>query len=81
MNRFDLAQMNQGETGTIINIQGGFGLFKKLETLGLRPGIKITKLSSQLMRGPITIQVGNAQVALGFGMAQRIILEQSNEKD
>ena len=75
MDRFDLAQMNEGETGTVINIQGGYGLINKLETLGIRLGVKTTKISSQLMRGPITIQVGNSQVALGFGMAKKIIVE------
>lgn len=81
MDRFNLAQMKQGDTSTIVEIKGGYGLIKKLENLGLRTGIKITKVSSQLIRGPITIQVGNSQVAVGFGMAQKIILEQSNEKD
>ena len=81
MDRFNLAQIKQGDTSTIIEIKGGYGLIKKLENLGLRPGIKITKVSSQLIRGPITIQVGNSQVAIGFGMAQKIILEQSNEKE
>lgn len=81
MNRFNLAQMNQGSTSTIVEIKGGYSLIKKLENLGLRPGIKITKVSSQFIRGPITIQAGNSQVAVGFGMAQKIILEQSNEKE
>jgi ferrous iron transport protein A len=81
MDRFNLAQMKQGDTSTIVEIKGGYGLIKKLENLGLRTGIKITKVSSQLIRGPITIQVGNSQVAVGFGMAQKIILEQSNEKE
>lgn len=81
MNKFNLAQLNQGDTSTIVEIMGGYGFIKKLESLGLRPGIKITKVSSQFIRGPITIQVGNSQVAVGFGMAQKIILEQSNEKE
>ena len=75
MNRFDLAQINQGEIVTVINIQGGYGLIKKLETLGIRPGVRITKISAQFMNGPITIQVGNSQVALGFGMAKKIVVE------
>ena len=80
MDQFNLARMNQGEMGTIIDVQGGYGLIKKLETLGIRPGVIITKLSSQLMHGPITIQIGNSQVAIGFGMAQKIILENENGK-
>ena len=75
MDRFNLAQMNQGETKTIIDIQGGHGLVKRLESLGVRCGIRITKISSQRMRGPITIKVGNSQIALGYGMAKKIILE------
>ena len=75
MERFDLGQMNQGESGVVVDIQGGYGLIRRLETLGIRPGVIITKVSSQFMRGPITIQVGNSQVALGFGMARKIIVE------
>lgn len=75
MDRFDLAQIKQGDTRTIIDIQGGRGVIKRLESLGVRCGVRITKISSQLMRGPITIKVGNSQIALGYGMAKKIILE------
>lgn len=75
MGLFNLAQMNQGETRTIIDIQGGHGVIRRLESLGVRCGVRITKISSQLMRGPITIKVGNSQIALGYGMAKKIILE------
>jgi len=70
----DLTQMGEGERGTVVNIQGGWGLLSKLEALGIKPGTEIVKVSSQLMRGPITIRVGNTQVAIGFGMAHRIII-------
>jgi len=43
--------------------------------LGIRPGKKVTKISSTLLRGPVTLTVDNAQVAIGFGMANRIIVE------
>jgi len=71
----DLTQMRQGERGKVIDIQGGWGLLRKLEALGIRQGTEFVKVSSQLMRGPITIRVGNTQVAIGFGMALRIIVE------
>jgi len=48
---------------------------RRLEALGIRPGMKVTKISSMLFRGPVTLRVGNAQVAIGFGMANRIIVE------
>ena len=71
----DLTRMRGGEKGRVIDIQGGWGLLRKLEALGIRQGTEIVKVSSQLMRGPITIRVGNTQVAIGFGMARRIIVE------
>ena len=48
---------------------------RRLEALGIRPGMKVTKISSMLFRGPVTLRMGNAQVAIGFGMANRIIVE------
>ena len=70
-----LRQMQSGQSGKVIQIQGGFGLVNRLSALGIRPGKKITKVSSMLMRGPVTIQSGHTQVALGFGMANKIIVE------
>ena len=70
-----LTQMQTGQSGTVIQIQGGHGLVNRLNALGIRPGKRITKLSSMIMRGPVTIQVDRAQVAIGFGMARRIIAE------
>jgi len=70
-----LALMRNGQSGTVVQIQGGHGLVSRLSALGIRPGKKITKISSMLMRGPITIQVDRAQVAIGFGMAKKILVE------
>ncbi len=70
-----LSQMQVGQSGVVIQMQGGRGLINRLSALGIRPGQRVTKVSSMFMRGPITIQVGNAQVAIGFGMAKRIIVE------
>ena len=70
-----LTQMRIGQSGVVIQIQGGHGLVNRLDALGIRAGKRITKLSSMIMRGPVTIQVDGAQVAIGFGMAHRIIVE------
>ena len=70
-----LTQMQTGQNGMVIQIQGGHGLVNRLNALGIRAGKRITKLSSMIMRGPVTIQVDGAQVAIGFGMARRIIVE------
>ena len=70
-----LAQMQTGQSGTVVQIQGGHGLVSRLNALGIRPGKKITKVSSMFMRGPVTIEVDRAQLAIGFGMARRITVE------
>jgi ferrous iron transport protein A len=70
-----LGQMEAGQTGTVIQILGGRGLTRRLEALGIRPGKKVTKIGSMLFRGPVTLRVNHTQVALGFGMANKILIE------
>jgi len=70
-----LRQMQSGQSGKVVEIQGGHGLVNRLSALGIRPGKKITKVSSMLMRGPVTIQSGNTRIAVGFGMANKMIIE------
>ena len=67
--------MQAGQSGIVVQMQGGRGLISRLSALGIRPGQRVTKVGSMFMRGPVTIQLGNAQVAIGFGMARRIIVE------
>jgi ferrous iron transport protein A len=70
-----LAEMKTGQTGIVVGVLGGRGLIQRLDALGIRPGKKLTKISSALFRGPVMLRVNNAQVAVGFGMARRIIVE------
>ena len=70
-----LAEMKTGQTGTMVGVLGGHGLVQRLDALGIRPGKKVTKISSTLFHGPVTLRVDNAQVAVGFGMARKIIVE------
>jgi len=70
-----LRQMPSGQSGKVVQVQGGPGLVNRLNALGIRPGKRLTKVSSMLMRGPVTIQMSNTQVAIGFGMASKIIVE------
>jgi ferrous iron transport protein A len=74
MEKVDLTQLEEGKSGVVAEIQGGHGLVRRLESLGIRTGKKITKVSSQFMRGPITVRIDNFQVAIGFGMARKVIL-------
>ena len=71
-----LVQMQNDQSGVVVEIQGGRRITSRLSALGIRPGQRITKVSSMFMRGPVTIQLGNAQVAIGFGMANKVIVKQ-----
>ncbi len=70
-----LTQMLAGQTGTLVAVLGGHGLIRRLEAMGLRPGKKVTKISSTFLRGPVTFKVDHTQVAVGFGLAQKIVVE------
>ncbi|MBM3118406.1 MAG: ferrous iron transport protein A [Chloroflexi bacterium] len=70
-----LAQMRAGQSGTIVAIFGGRGLTRRLEAVGIRVGGKVTKISSTLFRGPVTLRANHTQVAIGYGMANKILVE------
>jgi len=70
-----LAQLKTGQSGTVVEIQGGRRMVDRLNALGIIPGKKITKTSSMLMRGPVTVEVDRAEVAIGFGMANRVVVK------
>jgi ferrous iron transport protein A len=70
-----LARMRAGQSGTVVQLQGGHGLVNRLGALGIIPGKRITKISAALMRGPVTVEVDRARVAIGFGMASRIVVQ------
>lgn len=67
--------MRPMQVGRVVDIRGGRGMMNRLQAMGIRPGKKITKVSSMFMRGPVTIEVDNFRVAIGFGMAGRILVE------
>jgi len=71
----DLTQMQPGEAGIVKEIQGGQGFVRKLQSMGVRPQKKITKVSSHFWRGPQTVKVDNTKIAVGFGMAKKILVE------
>ena len=70
----NLTQVSKGKNLEVVKIEGGKIFQEKVESLGLRVGVNVKKLSTQVMSGPITIQVGSSKVALGRGMAKKIIV-------
>ncbi|MDD5722457.1 MAG: FeoA family protein [Syntrophales bacterium] len=70
-----LNNLHPEESGVVYEIKGGPELINRLDALGIRTGKKITKISSMLLRGPVTIRIDRAKVAIGFGMAAKIFIE------
>lgn len=70
-----LNDLRPGEGGRIMQISGGRGLVNRLAALGIRPGTRIVKINAGFMQGPVTIEVDRTQVAVGFGMAAKIMVE------
>jgi len=70
-----LLEMQTGTEGIITTIDGGRGITSRLDALGIRAGTRVTKTSAPYLRGPVTVRVGNAQVAIGFGMAGRVFVQ------
>ena len=70
-----LDELRNGETVVMLGFDGGHGLARKLDAMGLRPGKQLRMVSSQFMRGPITVLLDGRQIALGRGIARRILVE------
>jgi len=74
-----LASLKAGESGIVHDFRGGERLRKKLDSLGIRKGKNIKKVSDMVLRGPITIQINNSsRVAIGRGMAEKIMVKVGN---
>ncbi|TFH01273.1 MAG: ferrous iron transport protein A [Calditrichales bacterium] len=70
----DLTQILNSTDVKVVEINGNHQFQEKLEAMGLRIGVRITKLSTQVMHGPVTVKVGNTKIAIGHGMAKKIMV-------
>ena len=76
-----LQNMKAGQSGTVVQLLGGHRLVNRLSALGIIPGKRITKLSSMIMRGPVTVQVNSTQIAIGFGMSNKILVKMDRQRE
>jgi len=68
-----LAMVRPGELVTVIGVRAGRGLLRKLADMGLTPGIQMRVINSQ-MSGPVLIDLRGSRVALGRGVAQKVMV-------
>ncbi|RJS76954.1 ferrous iron transport protein A [Candidatus Bathyarchaeota archaeon] len=53
----------------------GRGFIKRLMDMGLTPGTQVKVVKTAPFRGPVEILVRGSRLALGRGMAERILVE------
>jgi ferrous iron transport protein A len=66
--------MKTGARGKVVEVMGGHGAMAKLSAQGIVPGMVVVK-TGELKGGPVLLKVGGAQVALGRGIAKRVVVE------
>lgn len=70
-----MANLDAGQTGLVIRIYGGWGVQRRLQAPGIRPGATVTKVSAPFRPGAIVVAAGGGQAALGYGVARKVIVE------
>jgi len=75
MRKISLIQMRENRKVKVSGISGGRILQHKMMSMGIYPGREIMKLSHFALRGPVAVRVGRSVLALGHGVAAKIIVE------
>ncbi len=70
-----LSRLGIGKKGVIKYFGGGRGFQTKIIVLGVRIGKQVKVISSHPFGGPIVVEIDNMRIAIGRGMAYRIIVE------
>lgn len=65
----------RGKEVTLITVYGGRSIRMRLHSMGLIPGVKLRVLNNN-GAGPLMIAVMESRVALGWGMAHKIMVEE-----
>ena len=73
-------RLRSGESGEVREITGGRGMVQRLETMGVRPGKVLVKVSAVFMGGPVTVMVDGREMAMGRGIARRVFVEKRQAK-
>jgi len=71
---FPLTMASHGEVVKIVAIRAGWGLTRRLADMGVLPGTTV-KVVRGHMPGPVVVEVKGSRLALGHGMAHKIMVE------
>jgi len=71
-----LVMASPGKLLTVIGINAGWGLQRRLADMGLTPGTQIRVMNGQ-HAGPVLIDLRGSRLGLGRGVAQKIMVKES----
>lgn len=74
MQEINLLDLKIGQKGQVTNILGGENVKRKLYRLGIRQGVFLQRI--QAVTGPVIVKLGNSQICIGRGVAEKIIVKQ-----
>jgi Fe2+ transport system protein FeoA len=66
-----------GEEVTVVGIKAGRGLAQRLADMGLNQGVTLKVISGQ-MPGPVLIDLRGSRLALGSGVAHKIMVARAD---
>jgi ferrous iron transport protein A len=75
-----LLQTEVGKVVRVIRFQGGVGVEQKLRQLGLLPGNSLRLVRKAPLGGPVLVEVDGRTIAIGRGVAAKIIVEEDQSK-
>ncbi|MFP4005671.1 MAG: ferrous iron transport protein A [Candidatus Hadarchaeia archaeon] len=65
-----MTDLQPGETGIVSRVKCGHGAERKLSSRGIKIGSRVRMVSAS--RGPVVLECGGSQTAIGRGMAKKI---------
>lgn len=74
-----LDRVEKNKKAKVIDIEGGWGVRRRLNQMGIHPGDVLTVMRHGALGGPIVIEVHGFQLALGRGIASQVVVEEVTE--
>jgi len=75
MKKISLVQLKENRKAKVAEVHTGALTEHRLLSMGIYKGREITKISQFALKGAVAVKVGRAVLALGRGMASKIMVE------
>jgi len=74
-----LTSLRKGDAAVILRIEGGSQARQRLMDMGLTEGTKVVVRKCAPFRGPVEVAVRGSTLAIGHGLASKIVVEKSGK--